>query len=162
MLRKPHDQYWDTLIGKMSGSGAQVEAPKGSVARVLRRESSSTTQGKPCIGVGVGSGAIRRRDRLKTREQTGCEPVSISTQSSRGVWGGNGDHVPCGREPRRLDGWTLFHRHVGRSLCFGMRCMLHKRSKVSACTSLVALRCLGKTGRSPACLFDLVSMALEH
>ena len=122
MVRTPCDSHMVPLIGKMSGACVFVEAPKGSVARVLRWESSSTTQGKPCMGVGVGHGAIRRRGRLKIRKQTGRKPVSISTQSSRGDWVGSGDHVPCGREPRRLDGWTLIHRPVVLLTCFCM-CM---------------------------------------
>ena len=58
MLRKPHDQYWDALIGKMGGSCAYVEAPKGSVARVL-------SQGKLLYGSGetlYGGWSQRRSD----------------------------------------------------------------------------------------------------
>jgi hypothetical protein len=58
-MREPHQLRRDALIGKMSGRCAYVEAPKGSVARGLRRESSSTIRGKLRMGVGVGRGVIR-------------------------------------------------------------------------------------------------------
>jgi len=109
-----HNKHTNPTAGKAEhcGTCVRAEAPKGSVARVFTLGKLLWAQGNPCMGIDVRVPLRWCVDcRLTTKQRTGCKPVSIPTLTSRGVWVGSGDHVPCGREPGRTGCRTIVHGH---------------------------------------------------